>query len=298
MLKTNKDKTVEVLLPCNPGPPRVGPGWRVDHKGIPFLLPGIGGITLNVQVGDPAFGLAGDHIEPGVSCTANAEKPNDFPNNSLQLLSCVGNEAKIVSGDAKGETGIVLGHHGGSEHVMVDFPGPVKARMTYEDKILIRARGQGLELTDYPHIKLFNLSPDLLFKMNITEQGNNTLTVGVTTKIPAPCMGSGVGRAHVGAGDYDVMTSDPETVQKFNLDKMRFGDIVAIMDHDNSYGRAYVQGAVSIGVVVHSDCRLAGHGPGVATLMTCPAGGIEPVIDPGANLADLFNIGTQLTKKD
>ncbi len=297
MLKTNKDQTVEVLLPCTPGPPRVGPGWRVDHKGIPFLLPGIGGITLNVQVGDPAFGLAGDHIEPGVSCTANAEKPNDFPNNSLQLLSCVGNEAKIVSGDAKGETGIVLGHHGGSEHVMVDFPGPVKARMTYEDKILIRARGQGLELTDYPRIKLFNLSPDLLFKMNITEQGNNTLKVGVTTKIPAPCMGSGVGRAHVGAGDYDVMTSDPETVQKFNLDKMRFGDIVAIMDHDNSYGRAYVQGAVSIGIVVHSDCRLAGHGPGVATLMTCPAGGIEPVIDPGANLADLFNIGTQRIKR-
>ncbi len=95
MLKTNENKVIEVYLGCKPGQPRLGPGWKVDHKGVPFLLPSIGGITLNVQVGDPAFGLAGDHIEPGVSCTANADKPNDFPNNSLQILACVGNEAII-----------------------------------------------------------------------------------------------------------------------------------------------------------------------------------------------------------
>ena len=105
-------------------------------------------------------------------------------------------------------------------------------------------------------------------------------------------MGSGVGRAHVGAGDYDVMTSDPETVKKYNLDKIRFGDFVALMDHDNSYGRAYVQGAVSIGIVVHSNCLLAGHGPGVSTLLTCATPKIEPVIDPSANIADLLGIGS------
>ncbi len=292
MLKTNKDKIVEMFLACRPGMPRVGLGWKVDHQGTPFLLPSIGGITLNVQVGDPAFGLAGDHIEPGVSCTANAEKPNDFPNNSLQILSCVGNEAKLISGEAQGETGVVLGHHGGSEHIIVDFPRTVKEKMSYEDKLLIRARGQGLALTDYPGIKLFNLDPDLLEKMKIQETGTGSLRVPVTTIVPAACMGSGVGRAHVGAGDYDVMTSDPDTVKKFRLDQMRFGDFVALMDHDNSYGRAFVQGAVSIGVVVHSDCRLAGHGPGISTLMTCPTSLIEPVIDPGANLADCLGIGS------
>ncbi len=57
------------------------------------------------------------------------------------------------------------------------------------------------------------------------------------------------------------MTSDPDTVAAYRLDKMRFGDFVALMDHDNAYGRAYRKGAVSIGIVVHSDCRLAGHGP-------------------------------------
>ncbi|WP_022666560.1 DUF4438 domain-containing protein [Desulfospira joergensenii] len=294
MLKTNKDKIVEMLLPCKPGPPRVGPGWKVDHLGKPFLLPGIGGITLNVQVGDPAFGLAGDHIEPGVSCTANADKPNDFPNNSLQILSCVGNEARIVSGEAKGKTGTVIGHHGGSEHIIVDFARKIKAVMSYDDNILVRAMGQGLELMDYPDIKLFNLSPDLLEKMKVVVGKKGVLQVPVTTMVPAPCMGSGVGRAHVGAGDYDVMTSDPGTVKKYGLDRMRFGDIVALMDHDNSFGRAYVKGAVSIGIVVHSDCRLAGHGPGISTLMTCPKKGLEPVLDPGANIADLFGIGTRI----
>ncbi len=292
MLKTNEDKVVEMYLECKPGQPRLGPGWKVDHKGIPFLLPSIGGITLNVQVGDSAFGLAGDHIEPGVSCTANADKPNEFPNNSLQILSCVGNEAKIVSGDAKGEVGVVIGHHGGSEHIIVDFARSVKEQMTYDDKILIRARGQGLTLMDYPDIKLFNLDPGLLARMKITPGAAGTLKVPVTTRVPAPCMGSGVGRAHVGAGDYDVMTSDPATVKKYNLDSMRFGDFVALMDHDNSYGRAYVKGAMSIGIVVHSDCYLAGHGPGISTLMTCSTSLIEPIIDPKANIADLLKIGT------
>ena len=292
MLKTNVNKVVEMFLECKPGPPRVGAGWKVDHKGFPFLLPSIGGITLNVQVGESAFGLAGDHIEPGVSCTANADKPNDFPNNSLQLLSCVGNEAKIVAGEAKGETGVVIGHHGGSEHIIVEFARSVKERMTYDDKILIRAKGQGLSLIDYPGIKLFNLDPDLLQKMGIVPGKKGVLKVPVTTMVPAACMGSGLGRAHVGAGDYDVMTSDPATVEHYKLDQMRFGDFVALMDHDNSYGRAFVQGAVSIGILVHSDCRLAGHGPGISTLMTCPTSLIEPMLDPNANIANLLKIGT------
>ncbi len=121
MLKTNESKLVEFLLQCNPGPPRTKPIWRVGHDGEPFILPGIGGITLNVQVGDSAFGLAGDHIEPGVSCTANAKKHHDFPNDTLQLFSCVGNKARVVSGGAKRAAGVVTGHHGGSEHVVVDF---------------------------------------------------------------------------------------------------------------------------------------------------------------------------------
>ena len=296
MLKTNEDRLVEIAMQCEPGPPRIRPGWKVDHEGKPFLLPGIGGITLNIRVGDSAFGLAGDHIEPCVSCSANAEKPMEFPNNSLQLLSCVGNKAIIVSGDAKGEKGIVTGHHGGSEHVMIDFPKKVLNLLTYDDKIMIQTKGQGLKLMNYPGIKLFNLDPGLLKKMKIKRMPDNRLKVPVTTIVPAQCMGSGLGSAHVAAGDYDVMTSDPGTVKKYKLDRLKFGDFVALLDHDNSYGRAFVKGAISIGIVVHSDCLLAGHGPGISTLMTCSLPLIEPVLDAKANIADLLQIGTKRKK--
>ncbi|MBU0496018.1 MAG: DUF4438 domain-containing protein [Chloroflexi bacterium] len=291
MLKTNEKTIVEFLLQCQPGPPKTRGNWGVDHQGTPFILPSIGGITLNIQVGDPAFGWAGDHVEPGVSCIVDTKKPFEHPNTSLQLFSCVGNKARVVSGEAKDAIGYVIGHHGGSEHVIVDFPRDVKEKLTYDDKIIIHAKGQGLRLTDYPDIVLYNLDPELLGKIKI-ESTKTTLKVPVTTLVPAACLGSGIGSSHVATGDYDIMTSDPDTVREYQLDKIRFGDFVALMDHDNRYGRTYRQGAVTIGVVVHSDCLLAGHGPGVTTIMTCGTSLIEPVIDPRANIADLLNIGS------
>ena len=292
MFKTNEETIVEFLLQCQPGPPRTKGLWRVDHDGTPFILPSIGGITLNVQVGDPAFGWAGDHVEPGVSCTADTKNPFEHPNISLQVFSCAGNKAKVISGVAKGAIGYVIGHHGGSEHVIVDFPREVKEELNYDDKIIIFARGQGLKLIDYQDIMLYNLDPMLLKKMKTKKSGKTKLEVPVTTIVPAVCMGSGLGAAHVAKGDYDIMTSDRETVKEYSLDKIRFGDFVALLDHDNRYGRAYRKGAITIGVVVHSDCLSAGHGPGVTTIMTCKTRLIKPVIDPQANIADLLKIGT------
>lgn len=291
MLKTNEKKLVEFKLQCFPGQPRTFKGWDVDKSGKPFILPSIGGITMNVLLGDPASGWEGDHIEPGVSALSNADKRYDFPNDSLQLYSCVGNTATIISGKAKGKTGIVAGHHGGSEHLIIDFPRNAMESLTYDDKIMISAVGQGLRLLDYPDIKAFNLAPSLLKKMKIKESKKGKISVPVTTTIPAACMGSGIGSGNMASGDYDVMTSDGQSVKKYGLDKLRFGDFVAIIDHDNSYGIAYMKNAITIGIVVHSDCLLAGHGPGVTTLLTCPKPLIEPVIDPKANIADLLKIG-------
>ena len=143
MLKTNEKQIVEFILQCEPGPPKTSGTWGVDHEGKPFILPGIGGITTNVQVGDPAFGWAGDHIEPGVSCIANTLKPFEHPNVSLQLFSCVGNKAKVITGSAKGAVGYVIGHHGGSEHVIVDFPRNVKEKLPIAIKLSYRQMGRG-----------------------------------------------------------------------------------------------------------------------------------------------------------
>ncbi len=295
MLNTNEKKVVEFILQCQPGFPKSRGTWAVDRHGVPFILPSIGGITVNIQVGDPAFGWAGDHIEPGVSCTGDTNKPFEHPNNSLQVFACVGNKARVISGEAKGAEGVVIGHHSGSEHVIVDFPREAKEKMTYDDKIIISGKGQGLALTDFPGISLFNLDPDLLKKLNITV-ANAKLRVPVTTLVPAACMGSGLGASNVATGDYDIMTGDPETMKQYGIDKLRFGDFVALLDHDNRFGRDYHKGAISIGIIVHSDCTLSGHGPGVTTIMTCATPLIEPVIDPAANIADLLGIGTQLSK--
>ena len=296
-MKSNKERIVEYILECKAGQPKSSGRWTVDKEGNPFFGPGIGGITLNIQVGDPAFGWEGDHIEPSVSATANAKEPFKFPNNSFQFLACTGNEAEIISGEAKGSKGYVIGHHGGSEHVIIEFTREVKEKMTYDDKIIVKSKGQGLKLLDFEEIKLFNLDPDLLDKMPIQENNEGELEVGVTTKIPAACMGSGVGSTAVARGDYDVMTSDKETVKKYNLDKMRFGDFVAILDHDNSYGRAFRKGSVTIGIVVHSDCILSGHGPGITTLMTCKSDKLKPIINEKANISNILETETKFKKE-
>ena len=71
-----------------------------------------------------------------------------------------------------------------------------------------------------------------------------------------------------------------------------FPNIVAIKDADNTFGRMYRKGAVTIGVVVHSDCVISGHGPGVTTIMSHPKGKIVTRHDPRANIARILGIGS------
>lgn len=263
----------------------------VDADGRAFLLPSIGGISYNVKVGDPAFGWAGDHIEPGVSAIADWEKRFDHPNTSFHFYSCVGNEVRVVTGAAKGAKGVVTGHHGGAEHVIIDFADPVLDKLQMEDKFLVRGWGQGLELLDYPDVRVTNLDPKLLHKLGIRELGKGRLEVPVAAVVPGHLMGSGVGSLSMGTGDYDIMTTDRAEIARLGLDKLRFGDVVAIADHDNVYGRSWRKGAVTIGIVIHSDCLVAGHGPGVTTLMASAKPLIVPKKDPHANIAEIMRIG-------
>jgi hypothetical protein len=282
-----------MVIQVQPGHPPSQGKWTVGHQGTPFNLPSIGGITLNMQVGDPAFGWAGDHLEPGVSATACSDTQK-HPNGGAQYYSCAGNVAEMISGRAKGAKGVVLGHHGGSEHLVIDFPRKDKMKMSYDDKMIIHTKGQGLALLDYPEISVLNLDPRILKLMKIKELKSGRLEVPVTTIVPAECMGSGLGVLSSHRGDYDIMTSDEKTVKQYKLDELRFGDFVAIMDHYNLYGPTYKQGAVSIGIVIHSDCVNSGHGPGVTTIMTCEAGQIVPKLNKKSCLADFLKIGTQV----
>ena len=291
MIKTNQDRLVIQSVIGEVASPRQRSPYRISNEGIPMTLPGTGGITYNIRVGDPAFGWVADHVEPAVSMRNRESKEGlGVENDALNTLSCIGNEAAIVSGAAKGHKGFVTGTHGGIEHVLADFDWKILEQLVIGDKIQIRSWGQGLALPEQPEIKFFNLDPKLFQKMNCRLDARKNLMVPVACHIPPELMGSGIGSPSAASGDYDITTADTATVRKLGIDRLRFGDLVAIDNTDNCFGRCYRKGSVTIGVVVHSDCIIAGHGPGVTTIMTSKAGRIAPFIDKKANIAHYLGI--------
>jgi len=283
MLKTNCNKLPIQSVSGMVWHPRMTQAGRTNIEGNVVYLPGTGGISYNVKIGDNCIDWAADHLEPGVSI----RHKEDMHNNALQILACIGNEVIVRSGEAKGARGFVTGKHGGCDHTILHFDAETLEKLDIDDKIMVKATGQGMTLTDYPNIILRNMSPALLEKMNITEE-NGKLKIGVAKRVPAAVMGSGLGTVLTAGGDYDICMFDDETNEKYGLKDLRFGDIVAIDNADTRWGRSYRTGACTIGVVVHGDCVISGHGPGVTTLLTSKFPLIEPFIDANANLANYF----------
>jgi len=286
VLRTNKDKLVMISVQGEVCHPKASAPYRVTVDGRPVVLPGTGGITYSHKIGDSCMDLAGDHVEPGVSVTRSVE----IENGGFNTLSCVGNVAKVVSGDAKNGLGYVTGTHGGAEHVLMYFGKDTLESLAVGDKILVKSVGQGLKLLDFPSVAVMNLDPELLEKMGMAVAADGKLEVPVAAEVPAYLMGSGIGSPTAYRGDYDIMTHDKVAYERFGLGKLRFGDIVALKDCDTMYGRGYLAGAVTIGVIIHSDCVLTGHGPGVTTLLTCKEPLIRPVIRDRANIADYLGV--------
>ncbi|MFC1639255.1 DUF4438 domain-containing protein [Gemmatimonadota bacterium] len=261
---------------------------RVDPDGGTHVVPGTGSITYNFRSGDNAVNLAGDHVEPADGSRSSAESAG------LNTLSCIGNRVRVQTGEAKGAIGYVIGKHGGAEHVMADFPDDaVFDQLTLDDKMHIYVHGVGMELTNFDGVELFSMSPTLMDAlteggMGITNAGK--LRVPVAKIVPARVMGSGLGSSQVYRGDYDIQMFDEAVVEEYGLDELRFGDIVAIVNAQHDYGRIYEEGSIAIGVIAHSNSFIAGHGPGVTSLMSSKDGKIEPMVTEAANLAHLLGI--------
>lgn len=285
MIKTNAEKIIKISVIGQIASPTRRQNYRLTHQGEPTVFPGTGGITYNVQVGDLVFGWVGDHIEPGVSI----KNKDESENRALNLYTCIGNTAYVISGEAKGKTGIVTGKHGGIEHILVWFPKPVIEKLAIGDQIQIRAQGQGFIVYDLPDVKFFNLDPELFFKIN-PKIKNGVIEFPVTHILPPTIMGSGLGSETAASGDYDITTQDESAIKQYQLNTLRFGDIVFLQDTDNTYGRCYKKGASSVGVVVHANCVIAGHGPGVTTIATSVKGKIKPIINKNANIAKYLDI--------
>ena len=287
-IRTNVKKLVRVGVEGKVAPPVMNRGYNVSPEGEAKALPSVGGIVYNVKCGDSAMGWAADHIEPGISLELPREEAARV--RALNTLSQIGNSVRLVSGDAKGARGTVTGKHGGIEHVHVDFAQRDLEKLAVGDRARVESFGLGLELLDYPEIKVMNLDPKLLERLGITKR-KDKLVVPVALTIPAEIMGSGLGQNCCRSGDYDIQCSDPASVRRWGLERLRLGDLVAVTDADNSFGRIFRKGAVSVGVVVHGDCVQSGHGPGLATVLTSPEGRIVPKPSSGANVARILKIG-------
>ncbi|MCU0512241.1 MAG: DUF4438 domain-containing protein [Anaerolineae bacterium] len=281
-LATNEAQLVEMAVIGSISQPSLRyPGYTLDDKGVGRVLPGMSGVVYNARVGDPAFGWAGDHVEPGASI-ANSDTAADF---ALHYLTCIGNRAVVMGGLAKGAAGIVTGEHA---RLLVDFAPDVHELLCVGDPIQIITCGRGLVLTDFPQIELKKCSPQLINSLPLTVAGGK-LRVPVTMALPTRIMGSG-SELNSEFVDQDLMSGDRALMAELGIDRMRLGDLVVIPDADHRWGRGYRKGAVTIGLCIHGDSVMTGHGPGILDLMSTADDCIDWVIDPRANIANYLNI--------
>ena len=118
-----------------------------------------------------------------------------------------GNPVRVLTGPAAGGTGTVVGKHA---FVLVDFPQQTLDLLGPGDRLLVRARGQGLRLLDFPDVALRSCSPELLHALPVQVRGD-ALAITVAAEIPAFLMGAGIGMSSEWA-NCDVMLTRPDTV--------------------------------------------------------------------------------------
>ncbi len=285
----NEDKLVSVSVmglvanPFFPGLP--AEPYRLAADGAPFLLPTYGGVVYNLSVGDSAYGWQADCVHPGVSIS----HPADTGNRGLNIFACVGNEAFLMTGAAKGEKGIVTGKSGRfSEQVILHFPKAVRESIAIGDKIVVRSKGVGMVVAEHESVKFKSLSPELLKALGL-ESDSGKLRVPVVATIPAHLLGAGAGLTSEG-GSLHLQTTDKKEVAEAGLGELRLGDIVALRDYDSRYQHGYRRGATGVAVVGQTDGPRAGYGPGLTLLMTDVEGALEPVVGGGVNLKALLGL--------
>ena len=138
MIETNKDKLLKLAV-MGEIVPSGSSGYRPTWNGVPKMSLGMGGIKYNLRVGDLCYGWAsGDHVEPGVTIRG---KEKSVPSQcALALLACIGNKARLTSGEATMTAGQDFGKSLGKTIVIAqDAPGFIVNRLMVP-QILIAIR--------------------------------------------------------------------------------------------------------------------------------------------------------------
>jgi len=245
--------------------------YRIDANGAPYLPVGDGGLVLGVRLGDPVFGVGGDHVAPG-ACLIH---PDEAARHALALYACIGNRAVVRTGAAAGTTGAVLGKRGEGGRVIVGFADDDLTRMRPGDHVAVRSAGQGAApswLRD--DVAVMNVDPGLLprFLAEPNAGLDRPIEVSVRSVLPARVAGNGLGRP---AASWDM---DLQLTSRGHPGLL-LGDLVAITDIDARFNMGYRRDWLTIGVIVHAASPLPGHGPGMTVIATGPASALRPIED-------------------
>jgi len=291
MVKTNKDSLLKEAVIGQITHTAVEPRYTTTWDGKPKLAVGGGGIVYNVKIGDPCFGWAsGEKVEPGVSADGIG---SDGERGSFRNFCCIGNEAKVMGGMAKGATGIIIGKMGylpdGVHHVLIHFKDEDLEKLSIGDKVQVKAWGTGLQFEDVKGVKILSASPNLIDSMGL-KSARGGLTVPVTKIVPADLVGQGHGGSPPESSNWDIQTCNPEAITSEGLDKLRLGDVVALKDILSLYGMGCYESAWTVGVVSSGASDLAGQGIGVVPILTSMGDELKPEIDAKANIAYYLGI--------
>jgi len=281
MLTTNKKNLVRFALKGEITLP-VGDPYEVDTTGKVSYSAPAGGINYDFKLGDSCYGMKAIMPLPGVAAAAS----NSAHSSVFKASACIGNEVKVLSGEAKGSIGTVIGKS--MAGVAVKFDDEVLEKLVPGDGLLIKANGIGLEVEGHPELIVANCSPEFFDKLNITEE-NGRFRVPVTCIVPKQFKGGrGVGGRFGMMTTTSIMVNDFEEAKKYGLDKLRVGDIVLLEDFYSDTGHSPVEGAVTIGVVCTGDSVHAGCGPMVLSLVSSFTPVIEGIVTPELNIKDLI----------
>jgi hypothetical protein len=275
MIKTNKDKLLTLAFQGQVVPAQVVKTYQATWDGRAKMCIGIGGINYNLKTGMEVFGWAnGDRAD-------------------YRQKTGVGNRVQVTSGDAKGDYGAIIGKHGyrlpgNVQHILVHFNDGTLDNLNIGDKLKVKSRCIGLRISGYDDVMVHSSSPELIEGMGI-EDVKGKLKVPVALEAPAKIVGAGYGtQAH--SSHIDIQTCYPPDIKEYGLDRLRFGDIVALRDVGSNYGRHYYRGATTIGIVCSGPSEISGQGIGITTILSNLDGRIDPVESKDANLVNILEL--------
>lgn len=279
--RDNRTSLVRVRVSGRISPARLHPeAMRIDREGRECVLPGTGGVALDVHAGDHVDGWLADHLMPGASIEDDGDPAVAGP---LHLLACLGN---AVTDGLGRPLGVVAGKRGGlapgfwaPQLVGVELSVQGEARAVPGDRVVLEAHGRGLTLSDLPEVALANLSPRALDALPLRQE-HGVIVCAAAAILPPEVAGAGLGQ-DTWIGDLEIAGTG---VRQSTLNTLHFGDLVVFADTDARTTRHYRRGFLAIGVVSHGGSQSPGHGIGVTILMSGPAAVLQAEIRAGAGL--------------